>query len=435
MVLATRARRAAAARGLSIGQAPRAFVAYTSLVDVVVLSWAVFALLSVSADPSTWIKLALLGVLAMAYEEGGKRVARLKTRLGTDLTLDMTSVWGVAAAVALPAALIAVLVSALGVCIWVRQERPAGKPAHRAAFNVANAALSAMSAGFVFHHLTVSLHGLPATLATAVPIAVAIIVHGIVNRAVATVALTLNGAKVSDLIGSAHDNLVEFATLCLGGLVALAALFEPWLVILAIAPMVSLQRGALVRELETAATTDSKTGLYNAVTWERIAQRELTRGERTATSTAILIIDLDRFKLVNDAFGHLAGDRVLRAIGERLRDEVREYDTVGRFGGEEFVAVLPNAGDVDALVVAERLRARINDLRIADLIDGVERGSDRDARIAASIGVACSPHDGAELTDLLYAADAALYRAKNLGRNRVALAERGTGNAEHVAAN
>jgi diguanylate cyclase (GGDEF)-like protein len=105
---------------------------------------------------------------------------------------------------------------------------------------------------------------------------------------------------------------------------------------------------------------------------------------------------------------------------------VREYDTVGRFGGEEFVAVLPKAGDVDALVVAERLRSRVNELRIAALIDGPTPDGAADHLLAVSIGVACTGHDGREVTDLLVAADAALYRAKESGRNRVVLADRGT---------
>src|SRR6185437_6009043 len=120
---------------------------------------------------------------------------------------------------------------------------------------------------------------------------------------------------------------------------------------LAIAPMVTLQRGALMRTLEAAATIDAKTGMLNAVAWEHLAEKELARASRSSDSTAVLIIDIDRFKMVNDRYGHLAGDEVLRGVGKCLAGEVRENDTVARFGGEEFVAVLPSAGDVDALIV------------------------------------------------------------------------------------
>jgi diguanylate cyclase (GGDEF)-like protein len=139
----------------------------------------------------------------------------------------------------------------------------------------------------------------------------------------------------------------------------------------------------------------------------------------------LLIIDIDRFKLVNDHYGHLAGDTVLRAVGRSLGTAMREYDTVGRFGGEEFVAVLPDADEESALMVAERVRARVNTLRVSQLIDGIEPGPDD--VLAVSIGVACMPNDGKELPDLLLAADRALYQAKAGGRNQVRLAHRGDG--------
>jgi diguanylate cyclase (GGDEF)-like protein len=212
--------------------------------------------------------------------------------------------------------------------------------------------------------------------------------------------------------------------------VALAILHEPWLAVLVVAPMMALQRGAWVRELETAATIDSKTGLLNAIAWEHVAKRELARAEREHTQLAVLIIDIDRFKLVNDRWGHLVGDAVLRGVGKCLSTEVREYDTVGRFGGEEFVAVLPAAGEVDALVVAERLRAKVHSLRVSDIVEHVD--ADGDDTLAVSIGVACLPSDGAELTDLLHSADGALYKAKDRGRNRVLLADRGAGEPERL---
>jgi diguanylate cyclase (GGDEF)-like protein len=234
-----------------------------------------------------------------------------------------------------------------------------------------------------------------------------------------------------DLLGTRDDNLIELATLCLGGLVALAAVHEPWLCILVIAPMATLQRGALVRELETAATTDAKTGLLNAIAWDHLANRELARAARQKTGLAILIIDLDHFKLVNDRFGHLVGDAVLRRVGRALEAGVREFDTVGRFGGEEFVVVLPETDESAALVVAERLRHRINELHPA-MDAGV--GVVDDEPLSVSIGVACSPTDGSELPELLVAADSALYQAKAQGRNRVVLANRGSGGVYEPAA-
>jgi diguanylate cyclase (GGDEF)-like protein len=201
-------------------------------------------------------------------------------------------------------------------------------------------------------------------------------------------------------------------------------LYEPWLTPLVLMPMILLQRGALIRELETVASTDSKTGLLNAIAWEQLAQRELSRSTRDSLKVAIMIIDLDRFKAVNDVYGHLVGDVVLREVGRCLIAELRDYDTVGRFGGEEFVALLPDVGAFEAGVIAERVRARINTLQMSVLSPSTEVNSD--SILSASIGVACFPQDGVELQELLHASDAALYVAKNGGRNRVEFAKTGS---------
>jgi diguanylate cyclase (GGDEF)-like protein len=187
--------------------------------------------------------------------------------------------------------------------------------------------------------------------------------------------------------------------------------------------MFTLQRGALMREMETAATTDAKTGLLNAVAWEHLADRELARARRDRYALSVLIIDIDRFKRVNDQYGHLVGDQVLRRIGKTISAEVREYDGVGRFGGEEFVVLLPEVDAVESMVIAERIRSRINRLRVSDLVEGM--AADADDRLSVSIGVTSSVFGAEDVADLLREADTALYRAKAEGRNRVLLA--GTG--------
>jgi diguanylate cyclase (GGDEF)-like protein len=259
----------------------------------------------------------------------------------------------------------------------------------------------------------------------AVGVFLAIAIFTVLNRTLVTGFVLLVGIRGRDLAGSWEDNMLELATLCLGGLAAVALLYNPALTILVLIPMVLLQRAALVKQLEVAATTDSKTGLLNAVTWEQLAQRDLARSARENTSTAIMIIDLDRFKLVNDSYGHLAGDAALKEVGRLLTAELRGYDTVGRFGGEEFVAVLPTTDEAHAVLVAERVRERIAGVRMSALITIADPTEDRN--LTVSIGVACSPQDGTEVSELLHAADLALYRAKQTGRNRVEVAGRDTG--------
>lgn len=188
--------------------------------------------------------------------------------------------------------------------------------------------------------------------------------------------------------------------------------------LLVLVPLLALRRSTPVRELVAAATTDAKTGLLNARAWEQVARRALERGDRGEQPSAVLVVDIDRFKLVNDRHGHLAGDAVLRRVGRTLTANLRSADRVGRFGGEEFVVVLPGAGEAAALAVAERLRAAVARMSFAGCVpDPVPA-----LPISVSIGVACAPHDGAELAELLRAADRALYAAKSDGRNRVARA-------------
>ena len=184
--------------------------------------------------------------------------------------------------------------------------------------------------------------------------------------------------------------------------------------LLVLVPLLALRRSAPVRNLLAAATTDPKTGLLNARAWEQAARRTLDRRAPADAPAAVLILDLDHFKLVNDSFGHLTGDAVLREVGRALTAAVRAGDRVGRFGGEEFVVVLPGAGPAAARAVAERLRASVADVSRTGLVDELP--------LSVSIGCACAPRDGTELAELLRAADRALYAAKERGRNRVVFA-------------
>jgi diguanylate cyclase (GGDEF)-like protein len=177
--------------------------------------------------------------------------------------------------------------------------------------------------------------------------------------------------------------------------------------------------------LEEVASTDSKTGLLNAAAWHTQAAKELRRAQRGRTSAAVLILDLDHFKSVNDDHGHLAGDEVLSAVASALRAEVREHDLVGRFGGEEFVVLLPELGrELDGSgelhAIAERIRHRISTLSV---VVSTPHGSLTIAGLSVSVGGAAFPEHGAGLENLMDAADTALYAAKRDGRNAVRIAE------------
>jgi len=161
------------------------------------------------------------------------------------------------------------------------------------------------------------------------------------------------------------------------------------------------------------ATIDALTGCLNRRALLERLERELDRVSRYQTEFSVLMIDLDRFKKVNDSRGHLVGDSVLRQIGDLLRSEVRSVDLAARYGGEEFVIVLPETDAEGALVFAERLRERVEQTNFAETGDPLS--------VTVSIGVGCAtPDDDVPTSDSLIArADEALYRAKNAGRNRV----------------
>jgi diguanylate cyclase (GGDEF)-like protein len=221
------------------------------------------------------------------------------------------------------------------------------------------------------------------------------------------------------LIGSWEDNALEVATLCLGGLAAIALEYAPSMMVLILVPILIVQRGALIKHLEIAAATDAKTGLLNAATWQQLAQRELSRAAREGIRAAVLILDMDRFKQINDTHGHLVGDVVLKSVADCLTEEMRDYDTIGRFGGEEFVALLPGIDAATAMRIAGRIRHRVSILQVPMFQDPAELLGG----LSVSIGVACFPRHGFDIERLLNAADAALYVAKHGGRNRVELAE------------
>jgi diguanylate cyclase (GGDEF)-like protein/PAS domain S-box-containing protein len=164
--------------------------------------------------------------------------------------------------------------------------------------------------------------------------------------------------------------------------------------------------------LRTQSVKDPLTGLYNRRYLEETLEREIRRAGRAQQRLGLLILDLDHFKRFNDTYGHEAGDTVLREVGALLARSIRVEDTVCRFGGEEFVIILPTA-DLDAAVMrAERVGAKLRELTV--LHQGQSLGI-----LTASVGVAEFPRHGSAPKELLAAADAALYRAKEEGRDRV----------------
>ncbi|WP_315863295.1 GGDEF domain-containing protein [Amycolatopsis sp. FBCC-B4732] len=374
-------------------------------------------------EPVRPVWFAVLVALGVAQAEMSRRIERLRRWMSGQTHINVTSVWYLAGVVLLPPAWVALLALVLYAHLWARVWRQVRtRPAHRFVASTAWAMLSCFAASSVLAVL--GLHGTPLQTPRGLfALCLAAAVFELVNIGLVAAGIYLYTSQRSaaDLIGTWEDNAFELATLCLGGLAALALVEQPVLVVFVVAPLLLLHRYLLLKQqLQVAAVTDEKTGLLNTAGWHDSAVREHARALRRGTGSrfAVLMIDLDHFKKINDTYGHLTGDDVLAAVAVAISGSVRQGDTVGRFGGEEFVVLLPGIGHGDVLAIAERVRVAVGELNVVISTGG---GTVRVSGLSVSIGVACHPGSGHALDDVLRAADAALYRAKEAGRNRVAV--------------
>jgi diguanylate cyclase (GGDEF)-like protein len=181
------------------------------------------------------------------------------------------------------------------------------------------------------------------------------------------------------------------------------------------------QAGPVIANLRTLAiaerraSTDALTGLANHRAVSDTLNRMVAQASRAKSPLTTIMFDLDHFKRVNDIHGHAKGDEVLATVAAVVQSVVRDSDFVGRYGGEEFIALLPDTARRGGVMLAEKLRQAIEELEIPDL----------DRRLSASFGVAMLPGDAVNGEQLLRAADRALYAAKNAGRNRVEVVRSG----------
>lgn len=379
------------------------------------------------SDNWPWI-LAALVLAGIAGTEATLGVERERHRSDASPHIDLSSVWAFAAAVLLPGPLAGVVVAVLYGHIYLRVWRRTGIPPHRVLFSTATVVLAVHAAAattVVASRLGVS--DLFRTGPGLLVVLLALIAYAAVNMALVVAVIVLSGPSPTfptflRVLRRSDDAVLELATLSMGALVAGAmASFGPAYAVLVLPPLIVLHRTVLVRQLEEAANTDSKTGLLNAAAWHLQAGRELHRAEHSDHGAAVLVLDLDHFKQVNDRHGHVVGDHVLAAVAATVRAEVRDDDLVGRFGGEEFVVLLrgTDGAGPPPVAVAERIRARIAALRVE--VPGLQ-GPLVVNGLSVSIGGATFPIDGTDLPQLLEVGDAAMYSAKNAGRNTVRMA-------------
>ena len=388
------------------------FIVTVVLVDAVAIT-ASAASLSVHAH-----ELMVFGLLLACNAATVELTRRAGEPEGT--VKDVHAIWELPVVVLLPP-LCALLMPVVRFALL--QWRVRRGSVHRRVFSAAAIGIAYGSASLVFRalsHLALGPKPAPERNISVWMLAVAAcaVVQWAVNQAVVLTAIKMSASETrvrDQLFGgeSLHNDVTE---VCVAMLATLAIAMSLLTLIIALPLVTLLQRSFRHAQLVRDARADSKTGLLNAATWERGATTEVVRAVRTRTPLAVALLDIDRFKVINDTYGHLTGDEVLKEIAHTLNTLLRDYDLAGRFGGEEFALLLPHTRAVDAFRIAERVRSAISGLCIiAPGATGGER-----VHVTVSIGVAALDSGSKrEYAELMAAADAALYRAKACGRDQV----------------
>ncbi len=390
----------------------------TCFVIAVVLTDAIVLALAASKVHIHAGNLALFAGLLVCSAAAVELTRRVGENLG--FVKDVHAVWELPVAMLLPLAYVPVLPL---IRFALTQWRILRVPVYRRVFSAAAIGLSYVCAALVFRlliHLVPGAAASPAAHALAwMPfVAVAAAVQWIVNQSLVLTAIKGSNPdiRLRDEQFAKEPMYNDVSELCVAVLVTFCVAYS-WIALVFAFPFITLlQRSVRHARLLADARADSKTGLLNAATWEDGAKAELTRAVRTRTPLAVAMLDIDRFKVINDTYGHLTGDEVLKEIAHTLKSMLREYDLAGRFGGEEFALLLPQTRAPDALRIAERVRSAIASLPIiAPGATGGER-----VHVTVSIGVAAlDAGSKREYAELMAAADAALYRAKGCGRDQV----------------
>jgi diguanylate cyclase (GGDEF)-like protein/putative nucleotidyltransferase with HDIG domain len=355
-------------------------------------------------DTHHWLAFFILGSAAATAQ-----LFRVQTP--NDQAYHAAIVFVIAAAFLLPPELVALMGIVQHIPEWLKVRYRW----YLQTFNICLYVLASMAVWFIAHHMmawgAISDH----TLRLAVAGLISCIVFVAINHTV--LALMLHFARGHSLRETGLFELEHFTTDLVFAALGVATYafwrFNPWLIPFAVAPLVLVHRSLAVPQLQAEARVDPKTGLFNARHFAAALAEEIQRAQRFDRPMSLIMADLDLLRDINNSYGHLAGDAVLRGIADVFRAQLRHYDVPARFGGEEFSILLPETPPEQAMEIAERIRRAV-----AQRTFDVETSSEP-IRATVSIGVAGFPKDGTDANELIHQADLAVYRAKLQGRNRV----------------
>lgn len=367
------------------------------------------------------VRFGLLAVGALVHREAVRQIENLRERAASNgLLTNLTSLWIFAAALSVPLPLVFAMTALVYLHSWYRGH---SDRLYRNVFSAATMVIAPTAAVAVLQlgeptEYPIIPHGPPGLVLLVAAAAVYWLVSVVMMVGAVMLSDPLQPARQA--VGDLSEQVAVAASLGLAVALAVMLDWEPWLMPVLVVAVLPLHRALLLPHFQQAARTDSKTGLLTASFWREEADRELERARRLAEPLGVLMLDLDHFKSFNDRMGHLVGDQLLRAVADELRSQTRPYDLVGRFGGEEFVILLPGVGTAQVEHIADRIRARIGQLRV--LVNSSHDQPVTVDGISVSIGAAVSGDDGDDIEALVLAADGALLAAKAAGRDRVRLA-------------
>lgn len=406
---------------------PTPVFGYVLVVDALalVVIVATAGLVPVTSQSVLWCGLILAGEIV--HLEAAQRIERIR-ELAADGRphMHLQSIWIFAGLLLLPPPLATLVIVVSYVHSWVRVYKRRGV-IHRKVFSGATVILACAAAGTV---LFAGTGGRPAPYVPhldgfggMLALTVAAIVYFGLNYVLVILAIVLSnpGKPPRQAFGNPSDVLIVLAAVGVGCGIALVMTVRPWLLPVLMVTPVALHVGLLLPQFQAAARTDSKTSLLAPEFWVQLARSELIRAAELSSTAGVLMIDIDHFKAIDDGNGHLAGDEVLRAIATAVQNSVRGGDYVGRFGGDEFVVLLPGTTSTEIVAIADRIRAAIARLEVP--VPVVRPGKPEVITgLTASIGAAVYPETATDYTILLQAADDAVFAAKESGRDRVVLA-------------
>ena len=383
---------------------PRRAMVFLALTGLATVAAAAIPVSELNRNTNGWWTFFVLGAAAAATQLFVARTPRGAARYYT------TIVFLVAGVLLLPAGLVALLGVVQHIPEWLKMRYPW----YIQTFNIVNYTADCLVAWFAAHLILSTSNELAGPQQWALAGVVASVVFVMTNHIL--LAAMMHFAERTPIRKSDLFTLESLSTdLILAFLgVALATLWlaNRWLIVAAVAPLILIHRSLNVPALEEEARVDSKTGLFNARHFAAELRDELARAERFDRPMSVIMVDLDLLREINNTYGHLAGDAVLRGIAETFRGVLRDYDVPSRFGGEEFAILLPETTPEEAFEIAERIRRTV-----AATAFEVETSSEP-IRATISLGVAGYPKDGTDVNELIHQADLAVYRAKLQGRNR-----------------